>query len=93
MPLSKLRAPDCREDLESFFLFVVVFPGWLLCPGFSSRWTSRPVIVTIRDNGEYIEVLHHISIISLLQGGGSTLVIFFTHWQELTSEGKAAEHP
>ena len=73
---------------KAFFLFVVVFLGWLLCSGFSSRWTSRPVIVTIRDNGDYIGVLHHISIISLLQGGGSTQVIFFTHWQERTSEGQ-----
>ena len=40
------------------------------------RWTPHPVIVTMRDNEDYIRVLLHsyytILIIPLLQGGGSS---------------------
>ena len=40
--------------------------------GLSFRWTPHPVIVTIRDNRDYIRVLLYILIIPLLQGWGSS---------------------
>ena len=44
------------------------------------RWTPHPVIVTIRDNRDYIRVLLYSSYTTIKEGGGSSYGILPKDW-------------